>query len=60
MWLKYRWRESPGTGISKDKLEKVFNRFEQVDNSLVKRKREGCGIGLSLAKHLVEMHGGDI
>ena len=51
--------EDTGTGISKDKLEKVFNRFEQVDNSLVK-KREGCGIGLSLAKHLVEMHGGDI
>ena len=31
--------EDTGTGISKDKLEKVFNRFEQVDNSLVKEKR---------------------
>ena len=51
--------EDTGTGIPKDKVEKVFNRFEQVDPSLVK-KREGCGIGLSLTKHLVEMHGGEI
>ncbi len=51
--------ENTGTGIPKDKVEKVFNRFEQVDPSLVK-KREGCGIGLSLTKHLVEMHGGEI
>lgn len=51
--------EDTGTGIPKDKVEKVFNRFEQVDPSLVK-KREGCGMGLSLTKHLVEMHGGEI
>lgn len=51
--------EDTGTGIPKDKVEKVFNRFEQVDPSLVK-KREGCGIGLSLTEHLVEMHGGEI
>ncbi|MDU4939412.1 MAG: ATP-binding protein [Clostridium sp.] len=51
--------EDTGTGIPKDKVKKVFNRFEQVDPSLVK-KREGCGIGLSLTKHLVEMHGGEI
>ena len=51
--------EDTGTGIPKDKVEKVFNRFEQVEPSLVK-KREGCGIGLSLTKHLVEMHGGEI
>ena len=48
--------EDTGTGIPKDKVEKVFNRFEQVDPTLVK-KSEGCGIGLSLTKHLVEMHG---
>lgn len=51
--------EDTGTGIPKDKVGIVFNRFEQVNHSLVK-KRDGCGIGLSLAKHLVEMHGGEI
>lgn len=51
--------EDTGAGIPKDNVEKVFNRFEQIDSSLVKKK-EGCGIGLSLSKHLVEMHGGEI
>lgn len=51
--------EDTGTGIPKDRVRSIFNRFEQVEPSLVK-KREGCGIGLSLTKHLVEMHGGEI
>lgn len=48
-----------GIGIPEDKLEKIFDRFTQVDKSLA-RSREGSGIGLSLVKSLVELHGGSI
>ncbi len=48
-----------GIGIPKDKLETIFERFGQVDKTLT-RNREGSGIGLSLVKTLVEMHGGVI
>ena len=48
-----------GIGIPKDKLEIIFQRFFQVDRSL-KRNHEGSGIGLSLVKALVELHGGNI
>lgn len=48
-----------GIGIPKDKLSIIFERFRQVDKSLT-RNHEGSGIGLSLVKSLVEMHGGEI
>lgn len=48
-----------GIGIPQDKLEFIFERFRQVDKSLT-RDHEGSGIGLSLVKSLVEMHGGTI
>ena len=48
-----------GVGIPKEKLYDIFDRFGQVDDSL-NRKCEGSGIGLSLVKNLVEMHGGEI
>lgn len=48
-----------GVGIEKDKLDVIFDRFGQVDG-LLNRKCEGSGIGLSLVKNLVEMHGGKI
>lgn len=48
-----------GIGIPKDKLEVIFDRFRQVDKSLT-RAKEGSGIGLSLVKSLVNMHGGKI
>ena len=48
-----------GIGICKDKIDMIFDRFMQVDNSLT-RRCEGSGIGLSLVKSLVEMHGGKI
>ncbi|MGK0465586.1 PAS domain-containing sensor histidine kinase [Clostridium sp.] len=46
-----------GIGISKEKQKCIFDRFIQVDKSLT-RNKEGSGIGLSLVKALVEMHGG--
>lgn len=48
-----------GPGIPKDKLEIIFERFRQVDKSL-SRRSEGSGIGLSLVKALVELHGGEV
>jgi signal transduction histidine kinase len=48
-----------GIGIPKDKQQIIFQRFKQVDN-LLTRSCEGSGIGLSLVKSLVEMHGGTI
>lgn len=48
-----------GCGIPKCMSEKIFDNFVQVDSSL-RRNVEGSGIGLSLVKSLVEMHGGTI
>lgn len=48
-----------GIGIPADKLQIIFERFGQVDKTL-RRFHEGSGIGLSLVKSFVEMHGGTI
>jgi PAS domain S-box len=48
-----------GIGIPADKLPSIFDRFSQVDKTLT-RNKEGSGIGLSLVKTLVEMHGGTV
>jgi signal transduction histidine kinase len=46
-----------GIGIRSEDRERIFNRFEQVDGSL-KKNYQGVGLGLSLCKSIVEMHGG--
>jgi PAS domain S-box-containing protein len=48
-----------GIGIPPDKLKSIFAMFTQVDHS-VDRAQGGLGIGLTLVKRLVEMHGGSI
>jgi CheY-like chemotaxis protein len=48
-----------GVGIPSDRLEEVFDLFAQVDRSLA-RAQGGLGIGLTLVRRLVEMHGGRV
>lgn len=48
-----------GCGIAEGRLENIFDRFYQVDGSST-REHEGTGIGLALAKELVELHKGKL
>ncbi len=48
-----------GVGIPRKDLPRVFERFFQVENHLT-RRHNGMGLGLSVAKVMVEMHGGRI
>ena len=48
-----------GIGIAHEDLDRIFNPFEQVDGSS-SREYQGTGLGLSLTKNLVELHGGRI
>jgi signal transduction histidine kinase len=48
-----------GIGLKHDDLERIFNPFEQVENS-ANRRFQGTGLGLSLTRILVELHGGRI
>ncbi|MEA1977175.1 MAG: ATP-binding protein [Chloroflexota bacterium] len=48
-----------GIGIPEDEVERVFDRFYQVESHLT-RKHGGMGLGLSIAKAMVEMHNGQI
>ena len=48
-----------GIGIPPDKLDSIFDMFTQVDRTL-ERSQGGLGIGLTLVKRLVQMHGGSV
>jgi signal transduction histidine kinase len=55
-WLAVR---DSGVGIPQDKLERIFKRFYQVEHPL-SRRFEGLGLGLAIAKELVELQNGRI
>ena len=48
-----------GIGIRSEDLDRIFKPFEQIENS-PNRRFEGTGLGLSLTKRLVEIHGGKL
>jgi len=47
-----------GPGVPDDQVERIFERFYQVDSS--RSGHEGTGLGLAICKHIVEAHGGEI
>lgn len=51
--------EDQGPGIPADQLEKIFDSFEQVDGSST-RAHGGTGLGLTISRQLIELHGGSI
>jgi PAS domain S-box-containing protein len=57
-WAVLEVRDN-GIGISKDLLPRIFDLFTQADRSL-ERAQGGLGIGLTLVRNLVEMHGGTV
>ena len=57
-WVQLSVKDT-GIGLGKEDLVRIFNPFEQVDGS-VNRRYQGAGLGLSLTKRLVELHGGKI
>lgn len=51
--------EDSGVGMTQEDLNVIFERFSQVDGSST-RRAGGTGLGLTITKQLVEMHGGEI
>ena len=55
-WVKISVQDT-GVGIDKAELSRIFEPFEQVESSN-KRQYQGTGLGLSLVKNIIELHGG--
>lgn len=51
--------QDTGIGIAKEDLKKIAQRFAQVDN-IYTRKNRGSGLGMSISKDIIELHGGKL
>jgi CheY-like chemotaxis protein len=51
--------QDSGIGIEQDRLDAIFNPFEQADNA-TSRKFGGTGLGLTISRHLAELLGGSL
>jgi len=49
-----------GVGIAPDQQDSIFDMFVQVDQSLERGSKAGLGVGLTLARQLIELHGGSV
>jgi signal transduction histidine kinase len=49
-----------GEGIPKDQLHAIFERFHRVDSSRVTKDGGGSGLGLTIAKAIINNHGGNL
>ncbi|WP_337042741.1 PAS domain S-box protein [Emticicia sp. 17c] len=56
-WIEFKVSDT-GIGIPEEKLELIFQKFEQV--TLQGNKHKGTGLGLSITKQLIELQGGSI
>ena len=57
-WVELRVTDS-GIGLRPEDIERIFNPFEQAEGALT-RRFQGTGLGLSLTRKLVELHGGRV
>jgi signal transduction histidine kinase len=53
------WVEDEGPGIPREEQQRIFERFYRIGSEL-QRQTQGVGLGLSIVKHLVEVHGGTV
>ena len=58
-WIRFDISNA-GDGIQSDKIDHIFDRFFRVDSSRTKGDKKGYGLGLALAKNIVEVHNGKI
>jgi len=58
-WLVIKVKDT-GMGIAKEDLPHIFDRFYRADQSRTKEKPSGFGLGLALAKRIIEIHKGSV
>ena len=51
--------EDSGIGIPTEHLDRIFDRFHRVDSGLT-REVSGLGLGLSICKRIMDLHGGSV
>jgi two-component system sensor histidine kinase ResE len=57
VWVEVR---DTGTGIAPEALPHIFDRFYQADTARAGGKKHGAGLGLTIAKEIIQAHGGTI